>query len=110
MYLFVLQTCESMAVARCNVSARDFFIFILCVAFLSVLLNFQISYYGPKSLVDQQLQVDEIPSLRRVREYTDRYDAKILGRSLNQHDVESLKTRTPERTDLHTKLAQVRIL
>ena len=98
-----------MAVSRCSRSSRDLFIFILCVACLSVLFNFQISYYG-STLVDQQQPLDEVLQDQVVRERTGRYDVKILGRSLNQHQGDLLRSRSTERFELLTKLNEVILL
>ncbi|XP_060593703.1 cadherin-like and PC-esterase domain-containing protein 1 [Ruditapes philippinarum] len=96
-----------MATSRCSHSSRDLFIFILCVASLSVLFNFQISYYGSKTFVDQRQPLDEVLRGQLVREQSGRYDVKIFGRSLNQHEADLLKSRSAERIELLTKLNEL---
>ncbi|XP_045164832.2 cadherin-like and PC-esterase domain-containing protein 1 isoform X2 [Mercenaria mercenaria] len=96
-----------MAATRCTASPRDLFFFIMCVASISVLFNFQISYYGSRTFVDQRQSLDEVFGGQNVQEHSGMYDVKILGRSLNQHEAETLRKGSTERLELLTKLKQI---
>ncbi|KAL4227158.1 Cadherin-like and PC-esterase [Mactra antiquata] len=77
-----------MAAGRCTVSTRDLFLLIIFIATLSLLFNYQISYYG-NVMEDQRIVKTELYDVPVGTSLSADDEVKfVLGRSLSQHASE----------------------